>query len=434
MHRSDAELYLRLLGERRLAVGDDDLRHGHDSPLHEAAAALVAVGAISTPHAQAVIDDYTLAAAVRSEDGHRQIGWQTRQRPRRRRPGQLRLSFTRVVPCDHVIEDATGTTMIRYVALGRTGVSLAVSHRANVAAGRRAGHGRAFGGMNVGSASTLPWGAPAPTLADDRGHTASPDFQGSWSDDSADGTLTAEGLSPATRWLELDGTQIMLDADPVASDVSLEPLPPMAPGEWYLWRRIATPGHFGGPQQLDPIIDALRAAGAIRDGDPALDRVRAVNERMPHHHFGPSGGAPGTRGLPEPWRSLLRRTGRAGGATGTVVLGAATPEFDGFRVGVFAVSSTEDGFTADVEVTPGHVGHLGAVSLDGAELAWWARDDRGNHHLGSSNGWGSSEDRGHGELGFWPALDRRDRRLELMPTGPTTRAVIGFELPWSAAQ
>src|SRR5207237_6037412 len=72
----DAELYLRLSGERMLLERGDRGGAPWESPLMEAARALIAVGAIDAERARAVIDDYDLASALRSHHGmHQRAMW-----------------------------------------------------------------------------------------------------------------------------------------------------------------------------------------------------------------------------------------------------------------------------------------------------------------------------------------------------------------------
>jgi hypothetical protein len=56
-------------------------------------------------------------------------------------------------------------------------------------------------------------------------------------------------------------------------------------------------------------------------------------------------------------------------------------------------------------------------------------DDRGNHYLGQMGNWSGGEDHSSGEIGLWPALHPKARRLEIVPTAEANRAVIGFPLP-----
>jgi hypothetical protein len=69
MARFDAELYLRLAGEQMILGVERRQQRPWDSPLFEPASALLAVDAISAARARAVIDDYSLAEALRSDQG-----------------------------------------------------------------------------------------------------------------------------------------------------------------------------------------------------------------------------------------------------------------------------------------------------------------------------------------------------------------------------
>jgi hypothetical protein len=129
---------------------------------------------------------------------------------------------------------------------------------------------------------------------------------------------------------------------------------------------------------------------------------------------------------------MLARQGREDGPDGALVLAALTPVFDGFSVAVDSLESRPDGFVIDVETAPGLEG-LGPYqpSLGSRQLAWWAADDRGNSYLGHVQDWRGGDDRSTGEIGFWPALHPKARRLRIMPTAETARAVISLALPWA---
>jgi hypothetical protein len=190
--RFDAELYLRLAGEEML-LGPGERRHRRwDSPLSEAATALVAVGAISATKAQAVIDDYSLAEALRSEDGvgHRvAMGRASRSRRRKVKP----LGPRRVVPCDRLIEQAQGTLQVRYVSLAEDSTSVAITWRVTTTQRRS----RRRGQMSMFGAG--PSGALHPLLGDDRGTTANTDFSGSGSDEGGRGISPLIGHSLLTQ-------------------------------------------------------------------------------------------------------------------------------------------------------------------------------------------------------------------------------------------
>jgi len=130
-------------------------------------------------------------------------------------------------------------------------------------------------------------------------------------------------------------------------------------------------------------------------------------------------------GLPEPWRSLLARFGRSNGPSRALLVAATTPMFDGMQAAVHTVVSDATGFDVRAEVSPGVFAGGGFGTLP---VAWWARDDRGNHYLGAPNGWGGDPNHSEGTLRHWPALDPKAKLLELMPTASEHRAVIAISL------
>lgn len=424
MAKFDAELYLRLIGEEILLDATPD-RGGWSSPLEEAAGALIAIGAISATRARSVAADYNLAQSLRSRDGYHHAAMRAALGATR---GKARaLKVRRVVALSTVIEDSQGRLELRYAVLGDQETALACVYRPQPdqpftrhRRGMRMMHG----------AGQLPWGAPAPTLSDDRDNSATLGFSGGGSEIEWTGRLSTDApLAADTHWLELDGHRLELDAVPSAAEVHIEELPETDPARRYLWQRLAVADRHGPIQSIDPALEALLAAGALALGDPVIDELQAVRARLPDHpHHNPV--THGIRNLPEPWRSLLRRVGKDDGPSGRIVLGARTPLFDGHRVGILTLESDTSGFRAEVEMTPGEP-HTRFGGIAGERLTWWARDDRGNNYLGSLGGWRGGSDYCTAEIEFWPALDPRARRLELCPTTAKARAVIGFELQWS---
>jgi len=414
----DAELYLRLIGEQMLLERGDQDNGQMRPPIAEAAGALVAVGKIAAAQAEAVLDDYSLAATLRSDPHfhHRTMIGASRM------AGDVAgTPFTerRVVPCQATIDQPQATVQVRWVSLSDDSTSVAVTWRPDPA--------RPWGG-----------GPPQSTLADDRGTVETAHFSGGGAGDGMLGRLsTVRPLAPDTAWIELDGSRLELTGEAAGSTVSLEGLPEQCPAHRYLWQRIAMPQDFRreSTDGIEPAIDALVAAGALAVDDPALEQMRAVLEVMPQRPGGALAPAPAGFGrVPDPWRSLLARQGRRDGPKGSIVLGAVTPPFDGFSVAVLELSSGAEAFHVDVEVTPGASHPMPFDwSVQPRALAWWARDDRGNHYLGHSGNWGSNERYGQGLIGFQPALDPRATQLEIMPTAETTRAVVSFSLQWARA-
>jgi hypothetical protein len=268
--RFDAELYLRLRGEEML-VGGRERPHGPwDTPLAETARALVAVGAISAAKAGAVIADYTLADALRSEHGLQHRGpFAPGSRARRRKVKPLEPR--RVVPCDQLIEHAQGTLRVRHVALAEHSTSLAITWRPDATQRRSLRRGGMFTfGRGLG-------GRLQATVVDDRGTRAGTHFGGGGSDQEWEGHLTTDRpLARDTAWIELDGTRLELSAEPAEWEVSIEELPAQPPAHAYLWRRLAVRRHFHDLESLDPVIDALLAAGALDPDDPVIDETYSM--------------------------------------------------------------------------------------------------------------------------------------------------------------
>lgn len=425
MRGFDAELYLRIAGEEMILGASPPGRRPWEMPLVEEAEALLAVGAISSARARAVIEDYLLAEAVRSDEGgrHHHMRAMARSSPGPRRAA-VALKPRRVVPCDATIEDANGTLVVRHAILSEDETSLAVLWRASRTQAHRARRWRPMPGPSAGP--------PQPTLTDDRGSTASTGFSGGGSPEEWEGQLSADQpLAIDTAWIEIDGTRVALSAGAVPCEVRTEPVPEQRAAARYLWRCVAT-ADFHGPPDIERAVDALLAAGALTPDDPELEDIRAVRDAMPHHGAPPSvrgGGRP----LPEPWGSVVRRLGRQDGPEGMLALAALPPEFDGFSVAVHWLESRPEGFAIEAEIAPGLDGFGPFRGFASRRLAWWAGDEHGNHHLGQINQWSGGPHSSRGTIQFAPPLSPSARRLSIMPSGERSRAVISFPLSWHAA-
>jgi hypothetical protein len=416
----DAELYLRLAGERALLDRRADEGLPWNRPLDAAGRALVAVGAMAADAAQAVVDDYDLAFSCREGEHHHPMTTRRVTRsPATARPG---LGPLRAVPCGHTIEQPWGQLTISYVVLSAGATTLHVTMRPGPA-GRTVGAGPAGHTVGPGLPGLL-------TLTDDKGTTAIAGFSGGGHDTEWSGQFEAHPpLATETAWIEILGERVELSGDPGAGvKVWVEPLAELDPARRYLWAKLASLAEFRASTAVEATIDTLVAAGSLDAADPVISEVRAV---VQHSHG--AGGPGGNHGpVPEPWRSLLAARGRGGGPVGLVVVGAATPQFDGMSAAVLAVQSAEDEFSVDVELAT-NVPHWHAFRgrVDEPVLAWWAADDRGHHYLGRQGSWHSSDDRSGGQIEFTPALDPAAARLDIMPTTTSARAVIRVPLAWA---
>jgi hypothetical protein len=126
--QSDAELYLRLAGERALLDPAADHGQQDDSALGAAGHALVAVGALPAGAAQAIVDDYGLALAYRSGESAHFHHVRARRAAGRARP-DLALGPLRAVACHRLIEQPWGQLLLSYVVLGDEATVLHVTMR-----------------------------------------------------------------------------------------------------------------------------------------------------------------------------------------------------------------------------------------------------------------------------------------------------------------
>lgn len=406
----DAERYLRLTGEQWVRTGGGTGGPPCNPVLAAAAAALVAVDAMTIADAQALIDDYD--PALTPGQDHRDPV--SREAGRFVAPTRPDIGQLRVVPCERVINQPGGRLTIHYVAFTGQATTLRVALRLDE------------------PSQCLPSGHPIPAWArrlsvtDSGGTAAVAEFSGSariggpiWHGQyEVHPQLVAE-----TAWIELLGERVELTAQPAGIETWVEPLPAQDPAVRHLWERVATLDDFHDPHlALDATIAALVAAEALHADAPVIDNARGVLAVLR-----PDGAAPVAhpRGLAEPWRSLLARWGQTGGPVCTIAVGAITPPFDGVTAAVIALESRDEHFGITVELVPGVRTGLpyGGLS-DQQHLTWWAVDNLGNYYLGEQGSWNPGDNRSWGAIGFWPALDKRATSIDLIPTATAARAVI----------
>lgn len=410
MEGFDAERYLRLTGEQRVREGGGTGGPPVHPVLAAAAAALVAVDAMTIANVQALIADYDLALTP-GQDHRDPVSRETGRpvAPKRADIGQLR-----VVPCERVIDQPGGRLTIHYVAFTGHATTLRVALRLDEPSG------------------CLPSGHPIPAWArqvsvtDSRGTTAAAEFFGS----ARIGDSTWHGqyevrpqLAAETAWIELLGERVELTAQPAGIQTWVEPLPTLDPAVRHLWERVATLNDFHDPHlALNATIAALVAAGALHADAPVIDDARAVLAVLRPDSADPVARPPG---LAKPWRSLLARWGQTGGPVCTIAVGAITPPFDGVTAAVIALESRDEHFGITVELVPGVRTGLPYGDLpDQQHLTWWAVDNLGNYYLGEQGSWNPGDNRSWGAIGFWPALDKRATSIDLIPTATAARAVI----------
>jgi hypothetical protein len=420
----DGEKYLRLLGERWVRKGGAARRPPHSPVLAAAAAALVAVDAITLAAAQAVVDDYDLYRGQGRQDPvsgrpDRPAAPAARAAPAAEAlPG---IGEVRVVPCERVIDQPGGRLTLHYVAF--------TSHATTIRADLRFDEPLRPGPRP----DSIPAWARELSVTDARGTTAAAAFSGGgrigarvWHGEYE----TRPRLAPDAEWIELLGERVALTARPAVIQPWAEPLPEQDPAVRHVWERVATINDFHDPHlAFEATAAALVAAGALPAGAPVLDDARAALAVLRPRHPAGADPAPPPRDLSGPWPSLLSRWGQRGGPVRTIAVGAVTPSFDGVTAAVIALESRAEHFGISVELVPGVRTGLPYADLpDQQHLTWWAADDLGNYYLGEQGSWNPGAHRSHGAIGFWPALDQRATRIDLMPTATTTRAVIRVPL------
>lgn len=426
----DAELYLRMAGEQLLV---DGMSGPWGSELNDAARALLAVGAIDLATARAVCDDYALALSLRGRGAP--VGWGGAAAPP---PAQGQLPVgPRIVACERAIPQPWGLLTVHYAVLRSDATMLKVSlARDAIQAGKRGGRSTRLGG---GALAASGWHPPTISVADDRGTSTMATFTtGGGSDLEWEATYTARpGLVQDAGWIELLGERVVCTERPAHGEVTVEPIPG-DPAHRFLWHQVGRSSFRPGEVvDLPAVVDALEACGSLAAGDPDSAAAQSVATALqgtvfPFAPGGPPAGMGGPVGsLPEPWRSMLKGRGRAGGPLGSVVVDVRTPVFDGISAGLMVLDSNESGFSLDVELN-GPVAYQRPYTgaIDRVDVNWQATDDRGNHYLGGMGQWHSSDHGSGGAVQFWPALDPKARWLDLAVSTIRTRAVVRVQLAW----
>jgi hypothetical protein len=414
----DAELYVRLVHERDLLdPGQSRGRAPWDQPGIDAAATLVALGALDSDLAQEIVDDYAVAAGVRGN------GRPVHRMGMFRHPPGQRLSLTapRVDATGWVLTPDWGKVEIHYVALGDRDATLAVT--VSESAPGALAQAQGLQGMPLTQA----------VVTDDRGTTVTAHFNGGGGPVGFDGVLITQGpLSRSTKWIELGPQRIELgDRQPLAT-AAVETLPPMSPAARLLWRRVGDFHHgrrHGPGTPVETTIETLVAAGELAADDPLIEEVLEVAAAL----SGQPNAPPTTK---EPWASILSGAFRGDGPRGAVALGVVTDPVDGIVVVLDALVTTSTSFSVRAGVSPGEeFSPLPfRVGVKSASLEWFADDDLGNRYVGRVKGWGGSPDLSEGTIEFWPPLHTEAATLRLTATATTERAVITVPLPdWGSA-
>lgn len=430
----DAELYLRLLGERQLAVllGDGGQHRGDPDDLPDAASALTAVGLIEAELARRIVVNYAMAMGRVRASSH---------------PGAHRIiGESDVAPDAEPVPLAPRTMFLLGVTVALPGAELSV--RALTLSRESA----RIEGYLLSDPDSPSQGAAVPRLGL-RGSGAGPTVDAVFSKAAgrrirgvADGVWETAGplgagpLGADLGWIEICGQRVEL-FDPVrAPTVEIESCATERVAVRYLWQLLALVHHHRHPGRVPAAADALIAAGLFREEDPELEAVLWANDANAGRasmrsgtvpgHGPPHGGVPAA--VPTRWRSLLGRPGLFKGVNGTLAVGAVTPLFGGASIAVNTLSAGPDHYRISVDTAEAMAEPTPMVPGTMARaITWWASDDRGNHYLGMFDSKSTDDARGRGaaEIHF-DALDPRASELTLTVTTLSARAQIPIPLLW----
>jgi hypothetical protein len=399
----DAELHLRLAGEHALREPGNGPQLPFDLRVRDTAEALVAVGALDRATAEAVVDAYDDALALR---GRPTVTAHTRALPPPAAP--RRAVVPRIALGTGPLKPAWGRLDVHYVILGDDATVMVVTAHEDVP-------GR-----------LLANGTPQPPLTDDRGTTTvatvapGPSPGGGYS-----ATLVAAPpLHRDTAWIDVGPNRLdLVDPAPVTATVTVEDLPAATAARRHLRDRVAdTLAPLGPVSDLATTVDTLVAVGALDPDDDAIAEAAQVAARGPRLHG--TAPPPPREPLGEPWRSLFAGRGRSDGTAGAVALRAEIPDLDGdgSAARLYGLVTYADGFSLLGDVR-GRGGAAVQPFLSPAlqrGWTWWADDDAGGHYLGTALRGSPSV----GSLRFFPPLDPRATVLRLCPTGLRRRAVV----------
>lgn len=395
----DAEWYLRRSGEDVLPAAQDI------ALLADRARALIAVGKVDPPVADSVVVGYQRALALRGRERHPHFRGESVDMSPAAEP-----SPRRTLACRDTFEATWGTVTVHYVILASDETDIGVRAR-----------------LNPGIQHRHP-GPTQLTVRDDQGQKITANFNGGGDRHTWKGQFHANaGLSPTTRWLELDGTRIELGPELAPARVTVEPrCDTAAPLEQraadYLEYCLEQSFETGEPQ-LPEVLDALTASGALKPASPIVTAVQTTLEAL----TGAAGPDPSR--LTPRWRSVLEGRARARqGPRGWLLVGTTTPVFDGLTVTVISLNSEREHFSVEFRAS-------GPVSIrDWAPsvllpiLVFSAVDDLGNHYVGSPGSHSGGPRSLEGDIHFGSPLHPAAIRLDLVVSTARSRATVEIPL------
>lgn len=472
---SRAEMYLRWLVEAELRRAVGYPRHeppgAGNAPrpvpvaaegmnrVRAAAEVLSAIGAIDDATAHAVLTGFTSALAVRSRVPLRLLSgvplarWNQRRLPAPGRPS----GAVHVLPVAGCLPGGRDGELLHLLTL-----VLAPGRTATLTIAGRVAPDRRLPWRDLPMGPFGPYSLPDLGLAftDDRGTRYGGEISGGG---TCDGTWWSlefffSPLPPAgIRWLDIaavDGPDTVrvhladraagctqagpvMSAGAVGATSRIGALPQVSAGpgerlldsvaENLLWSSLWHGDENPEASRLAAMAAALRGAGAVKPGSPALARYAALSQRLRIAARGESGAA---ADLPPAWNDVLAGRGRRDGREEVMPVAAVLPEIDGARFALTGLSCSGEAATLRAlawgwrpEDEP----------LNQTPLSWWARDSARRWHV-ARQVWSSEHQNGAVlDITLVPPLHPAATSVEIILTGSSERATATVPLLRQAA-
>ena len=382
---------------------------------------LSAAGTLPAQVGLDILDEYQLAMALR--DGrrgrmlmHRQVMAQAQRQS---------LSVRRVVVGDRDFEHGKDSWTLERLLFADDVCRLNLSGAEPAGASRSAQRAMTMLGAAPGGRPNQPNPATL-VLTDDAGTTATARAgHASWGGGSWSATYTSDkALSADTQWIELDGIRLELPEQTPVPVFHVENVEPLEPLRRVLYAEIlSTDRRHGGADTVEIACRSLVATGAFEEDDPTLEELRRIADAVTNATPAP--------GLPEPWASLVARYPINDGVIGSIPIGAAIDDLEGFSIRIDALISGPTSFSIALAMSPGTplLRHFpGVMDLEPSAITWWAEDDRGNSYVAFTDRGAGGGDVAEGQVTSLASLDPKATELRLMPTGARTRGVIAVPL------
>jgi len=429
-----AETYLRLLAEAELrragalhGPGEFVVSGPHAMRLRRVARALVAVRALDDAVADAILDGFDLAVAVRQPNpqGRRPAMVALHSPAVRRRLARLAKSGSHQVTAPAPPPLARGPA---YQAPDRVvPVGMMIPLRDDNARGELylLGYSQTASGARFTVIAVLRGAPPLHlpdlvrrlTASDDSGHAYRLSFSGGRSAVNWAGLLRLQpDPPPGIRWLELTapgGVVRRINLEPPARPAAVTVAATTgSPGEHLLHliavqilASAAAPGipgrgtrMFTGPMgihlgsELGETIEALHAAGALSPLSPVPGQLATLCESLDIGGHGIA--ALPVRELPKQWLSVLayahrRKRDLTTPRQGCAAVAVALPELDGVTISILGLHADESGTMMHVHAR-GIPAHL---DPDATFLpVFWLRDDANRWHTALIGDWTTGDD------------------------------------------